>query len=212
MNSLSGMISRHSLERPEAIACSQDGRSLTYGELETASLSLEAMFRDHGVGNGHIVPILLSRSIESVVSVLALLRLGACFVPMDAESWSQARIDTVLQIVDANIVIMSHPTELKVIGFPQISNEDVAKALQVKIEVPVLVSRGEKIDSQLGSDAPLYTIFTSGTTGTPKGVVVPRRCVEHYVQQGSDDGMPFNLGLSPDDKTLLLFSLAFDGR
>ncbi|KAL7782605.1 non ribosomal peptide synthase [Trichoderma afarasin] len=160
MLSTVGLINQNATEIPGAIACSQGGRCWTYRDLDAASQSLALLFRAHGVRAGDEIPIFLSRCFESVASIVALLRLGACFVPLDAESWGQGRIEQVLKAIGPNL--------------------------------------------------PIYIIFTSGTTGIPKGVVIPRRCIDNYVRQGGDGGMPFNLGVCRGDRVLLLFSLGFD--
>ena len=210
--SLWDMIHSHSRNRPESIACSQCERSLTYAALEMASLSLAALFRARGVQGGHIVPIILSRTLESVAAVLALLRMGACFVPVDAESWSQTRVNSVLQVVEPQILIFSHPADLEVDdGIVKITADAVQRAYHGDLGEVGAGSATEDSDCARSSEEPVYIIFTSGTTGTPKGVVIPRSCVENYVHQGSDQGMPFNMGLCPEDSVLLLFSLAFDG-
>ncbi|OKL56657.1 hypothetical protein UA08_08292 [Talaromyces atroroseus] len=210
MHSLFAMICSHSRDRPESIACSQGERSMTYRELETASLSLAAFFHARGVQGGHTVPICLSRTLESVASVIALLRLGACFVPIDAESWSQARVDSVLQVVEPKLVIVSHSTKLNLDKVPQITAHEVQRVYNGDIAEFGFSSVDILVDGSRSVEEPVYIIFTSGTTGIPKGVIIPRRCVEYYVRQESSQGMPFNLGLCPEDTVLLLFSLAFD--
>lgn len=212
MSSLWDMIRNHCRDRPDSIACSQSDRSVTYGELEATSLSLAALFRARGVERGSLVPIFLSRSLESVASVLALLRLGACFVPMDPESWSQARINSVLGVVEPRLVITTHPTKLQVGDIPEITVDEVQRAYNGGNGEYGPGLKATNMDCHRSSEEPVYIIFTSGTTGTPKGVVIPRRCVENYVRQGTDQGMPFNMGLCPKDSVLLLFSLAFDGK
>jgi acyl-coenzyme A synthetase/AMP-(fatty) acid ligase len=198
-------------ERPDSIACSQDERCLTYGELDAASISLAALFDARGVSTGDEIPIFLSRCFASMASILALLRLGVCFVPMDAESWSQARVDAVLRAIEPKLVVMSQHTDLETDGIPVIKTKDIHDAYHASGSGLDTSSVTEKIDRERSSEEPLYIIFTSGTTGTPKGVVIPLRCIENYVRQGSDQGMPFNLGVNNEDKVLLLFSLAFDG-
>ncbi|KAK9848547.1 Pyridine nucleotide-disulfide oxidoreductase [Penicillium brevicompactum] len=202
------LISKHANERPEAVACSKNDRVLTYGQLQSASLSLASLFISRGISGGHTVPVFVSRDLESVVSIIALLRIGACFVPIDGESWSQSRVDSVLCAVESKIVIVAQYTELNTNDIPTISLKDVQSMFDEKqnVEHDLLVN----INHTQASEKPLYMIFTSGTTGTPKGVVISRASVENYVIQGTDHGMPFNLGVRESDQVLLLFSLAFD--
>lgn len=211
-SSLWNMIHNHCCDRPDSIACSQSDRSVTYGELEATSLSLAALFSTRGVEGGSLVPIFLSRSLKSVASVLALLRLGASFVPLDPESWSQTRINSILGVVKPRIVITTHLTRLQVLGIPEITVEEVQRAYNDGNVGVGTALKATSLDCHQSSEDPVYIIFTSGTTRTPKGVIIPRRCVENYVRQGTDQGMPFNMGLCPKDTVLLLFSLAFDGK
>lgn len=204
------LISKYANERPDAVACSKNDRVLTYGQLQSASLSLATLFISRGISAGHTVPIFVSRDLESVASIIALLRIGACFVPIDGESWSQSRVDSVLCAVEPKIVIVAQETELNANDIPAISPKDVQTSFDGKqqFDSDLLVN----IDHAQASEKPLYMIFTSGTTGTPKGVVISRASVENYVIQGSNHGMPFNLGVQESDRVLLLFSLAFDGK
>ncbi|CAG8196796.1 unnamed protein product [Penicillium salamii] len=203
-------IQRHAKERPEAIACSKDNKTLSYDQVESSSSSLAALFASQGIVAGDAVPIFVSRNFESVASIIALLRLGACFVPIDGESWSQSRVDSVLRAVEPKIVVIAQETNLKANEIQSISFWEIKDALGGKSTNEAIDLSMESIDCNRSSKEPVYTIFTSGTTGTPKGVVISRASVENYVSQGRDDGMPFNLGVQNNDKVLLLFSLAFD--
>lgn len=210
--SICALIKRNARERPNSIAASQGDRFSTYENLDKVSLSLAAFFDSCGILAGDTIPVFLNRSLESVASILALMRLGACFVPMDSSAWSQIRVDAVLRAVEPKIVIASAKSDLNAAGFPMIGAEDVRSRYNTsssEMDVPKLTG---KVDTLGDSEHPVYIIFTSGTTGKPKGVIIPRRCVENYVMQGNDRGMPFNLGVGCDDKVLLLFSLAFDGK
>lgn len=140
------------------------------------------------------------------------MRLGACFVPMDARAWSKARVDAVLRAVGPNLVVACEGTEHNANGYPMIDAEDVRSTYDASFGERELPTMTEKIDTPGDPEHPVYIIFTSGTTRNPKDVVIPRRCVENYVMQGYERGMPFNLGVGSDDKVLLLFSLAFDGK
>ncbi|KAJ5879749.1 Pyridine nucleotide-disulfide oxidoreductase class-II [Penicillium solitum] len=207
--SLWSSIHKHAKVQAESVACSHEGKVLSYGELEIASLSLAALFHSFGIRTGDTVPVFVSRNLESVATIVALLRLGACFVPMDGESWSQSRVDSVLRAVEPKIVIMAQWTDLRANDTPVITMREVRKAFEQQPDFHADLMAGN-IDCAGSPEEPVYIIFTSGTTGTPKGVMISRRSVENYVTQGLDCGMPFNLGVRNHDKVLLLFSLAFD--
>lgn len=212
MISVADPISSNASEIPDKIACSKGGRYWTYRDLDAASRSLASLFSAHGVRAGDEVPIFLSRCFESMASTIALLRLKACFVPLDAESWSQGRIDQILKAIGPKLVVYSTESHLTNGYIPMITAKEISGSCQSLDHSTVSAYTAKQIEANDSPDKPAYIIFTSGTTGTPKGVVIPRRCIDNYVRQGCDQGMPFNLGVGHDDKVLLLFSLGFDGK
>ncbi len=68
---------------PEAVAVTFEGRSLTYGELDEASNRLAHLLTDHGAGPGQCVALLFARSAEAIVAILAVLKTGAAYLPID---------------------------------------------------------------------------------------------------------------------------------
>jgi non-ribosomal peptide synthetase component F len=140
-----------------------------------------------------------------VACLLALVSIGACYVPIDIENWSQERTEAVLATVSAKTIIVT--------GLPRYSSLNAIDSQEIHEAVHTKSRAAPQLDLALNhvrSEDPVYIIFTSGTTGMPKGVSIAHRSLLHYVQQGNEDA-PFNLGTTPSDKVLLLFSVAFDG-
>lgn len=190
-----------------ATAVSVRGESLTYAELDVASRKIADLLRKRGVNAGDIVPILTTRCREMVPCVLAVIRVGACWVPMEAVTWSKGRIDTVLKTVDHKIVLTTGDESNGIQN--AISLNEIREAM-----VGGFKDNDVELESQEGprcSQDAAYIIFTSGTTGRPKGVTIAHQSLLHYVQQGDRDA-PFNLGVNSADTVLLLFSVAFDGE
>ena len=157
---------------PEAVALTFEGRSLSYGELDEASNRLAHLLAGQGAGPGESVALLVPRSVEAIVAILAVLKTGAAYVPMDP-AHPDARIGFVLG--DAAPVAAVTTADLR----PRLDGSDV---VVIDVDDP-------RIDSQPGTALPApdaediaYLIYTSGTTGVPKGVAVTHRNVTRLLE------------------------------
>ena len=189
-----------------SIACSQQHDRITYAQLDHASFRIMKSLQNHGFSAGDFVPILGSRCLEMVACFLAVSRLGACYVPVDLETWGRDRTRSVLDMINATTIVL-------------------AGALPSEVDYPQHILRVDRqfllLDEPCSTDTPIapycsssrlaYIVFTSGTTGKPKGVMVSNRSLVNYVSNGGPD-TPFNLGVKSTDIVLLLFSVAFDGE
>uniref|UniRef100_UPI0026173CA6 non-ribosomal peptide synthetase n=1 Tax=Mycobacterium sp. TaxID=1785 RepID=UPI0026173CA6 len=178
---------------PEAMALVCEGRSVTYRELDEASNRLAHLLIGLGAGPGQTVALLFSRSPEAVASILAVLKTGAAYLPIDPSS-PEARIGFMLG--DAKPVAA-------------LSTLDLADRLDGH-GVTVIDINDSRIDDQPVAALPAprpdhtaYLIYTSGTTGVPKGVAVTHRNVTQLL--GSLDG-----GLPPSGVWSQCHSYAFD--
>ena len=147
---------------PEAVAVSCGGRSMTYRELEEAANRLAHLLAGQGVGPGQCVALLLSRSAEAIVAMLAVLKTGAAYLPIDP-ALPAARIG--FMVADAAPIAA-------------ITTAGLADRLD-GCDLPVIDVDDPAVDSQPGTALPApapddiaYLIYTSGTTGVPKGVAV----------------------------------------
>ena len=170
--SIPAMFAAQVSRAPEAVAVSDAARSWTYREVDQAAERLARRLNDAGVGPGQRVALLLARSAEAVVAMLAVLKTGAAYVPIDP-SVPASRIAFVLG--DSAPVAAITTAELR----PQLAGHDV-------LVIDVDAAAGDSLPGtalpEPGSDEIAYLIYTSGTTGTPKGVAIPHRNVTRLLE------------------------------
>ncbi len=160
---------------PNAVAVTSEGLSMTYLKLDEAANRLAHLLAGHGVGPGRRVALLLSRSAEAVVAILAVLKTGAAYVPIDP-TVPAARMQFMLD--DAAPVAAVTTTELAdrldgcgllVVDIGDIGDPAVDSQPSTALRAPA-------------PDEIAYLIYTSGTTGTPKGVAIPHRNVTRLLE------------------------------
>ena len=180
---------------PEELALTFEGRSTTYRELDEAANRLAHLLVGQGVGPGERVALLLSRSADAVVAILAVLKTGAAYLAIDPIH-PDARIEYLLVDAAPIAAITTAGLADRLRGY---------ELLVIRIDDP-------RIDAQpvtaLPAPAPddiAYLIYTSGTTGVPKGVAVAHRNVTQLLESLDAD-----LELSAGQVWTLCHSMAFD--
>jgi D-alanine--poly(phosphoribitol) ligase subunit 1 len=149
-------IDRWGAVAPEATAHISDDRILTYGELRGRSDSLACYLTESfGVDRRPIV-VLGHREPEMLIAFLGAVKSGRPYVPLDT-ALPQQRIDKILATSRAASVL---------------TPEDVLQFSDFKMHFPVTPVQG---------DEPFYILFTSGSTGQPKGVIITLACLEHFI-------------------------------
>ena len=170
------------------------GRDITYGELRTESEKVAAALEKLGVTPGDRVATLMGKSADLVFTLMGIWRLGAVHIPLfTAFAWPA--IEMRLEQGEAKVVVCDadqrgkiERTDATVVvaglsDCPQAREGDLDLATVVAAEQP---GRAAEV---MGSEAGLVMLFTSGTTGTPKGVVVPIRALaafHQYIETGLD--------------------------
>ena len=137
-------------ERPAVVHA---GATLTYGRLDRLANAFAAQLAGAGVGKGDVVPLLLGNSLELPVSCLALLKLGAAFVPLDPQ-WPELRLTAALEVLQAPVTVTA--------------GEPVPAGRALSIRVTTLVEEPDRPGVEIGPADLAYGVFTSGTTGTPR--------------------------------------------
>ncbi|OMB87915.1 non-ribosomal peptide synthetase [Mycolicibacterium conceptionense] len=156
---------------PGAVALSYDDRSMTYGELDEASNRLAQWLSAKGARPGQRVAMLLPRDADAVVAILAVVKTGAAYVPIDP-AHPDARIEFVLADAAPVVALTTAQlrTRLESSGVPVLEIDDPASGTELPAALadPVVAAAPDDI---------AYIIYTSGTTGAPKGVAVTHRNV-----------------------------------
>ncbi|MFD5806836.1 amino acid adenylation domain-containing protein, partial [Streptomyces sp. NPDC127020] len=153
---------------PDAPAVVGVGESLSYGELDERASRLAGVLRRHGVGPESVVGVVLERSADVVVALLAVWKAGGAYVPVDPEAPAD-RVAWLLE--DAGPVCVVTSARLAA-GLPE----------GVAVLVDEAVTAGELVEPvRVGVGHAAYVIYTSGSTGRPKGVVVSHGALANYV-------------------------------
>ncbi|MEO6995121.1 MAG: amino acid adenylation domain-containing protein [Lacunisphaera sp.] len=184
-------------QRPLAVAVEFSGSTLTYRELNTQASRLAHRLLSYGVGPGTCVALCLPRSTDLIVGVLAVLKAGAAYVPLDP-TYPADRLS--LMLADANPVAVLTQAALK----PLLPTTSVPMFLwegSATLDDPATLLEREVA----ASDSPAYILFTSGSTGKPKGVVMPHRPLVNLMRWQQR-----TLPLSTGDRVLQFAPLSFD--
>ncbi|MBA0046080.1 non-ribosomal peptide synthetase [Mycobacteroides sp. LB1] len=151
---------------PEAVALTFEGRSMTYGELDEAANRLANLLAVYGAGPGESVAHFMPRSDKAIVAMLAILKTGASYLPIDP-SVPDARLEFMLTdaVPIAAVTTGDLRARLDVSGVPIVEFDDPDEDLTGAIfgSTTLLTPAPDDI---------AYTIYTSGTTGVPKGVAI----------------------------------------
>ncbi|KAJ7253697.1 hypothetical protein B0H12DRAFT_1116236 [Mycena haematopus] len=193
----------HARTQPDAIAVEHSihGQTLTFGQLETQANRLARRLRAQGISPGHKVCILSRRSIYLVVGILAVLKSGGQYVPLDAVTIPDSTLSYVLNDAEPSAVLAMSEFVHRV--SPDFSTLDLEAVIQ---EDELCNADGSTLqDITITPSDGAYVIYTSGTTGVPKGVDVRHRGVTNVIS-----GSPANVGMRPGLRVGQFLNIAFD--
>ncbi|ALP38878.1 non-ribosomal peptide synthetase [Paenibacillus sp. IHB B 3084] len=179
-NTISDDTTRYTLHRlfeqqaartPDHIAVVFEDAKLTYRELNERANQLARTLRSQGVKPDQRVGLLAERSIEMIVGLLAILKAGGAYVPIDPE-YPADRIRYMLEDSGAPIILLQQALA------DRISFGGVIVALD---DPQAYAQDGSNLVAVTGPEQLMYVLYTSGTTGQPKGVMVAHRSVANTV-------------------------------
>ncbi len=195
---LHGLFEAMAAETPDAPACVCGGSTLTYGELNARSNQLARLLVEHGTGPERLVGISMAPSLDVVVAVLAVLKAGGGFVPLDPTLPAER---LAFMIEDGRVRVVITTQKYKML-FPAFDGAVVF----LDNEEGTAEGRSSDALGHRGRPSDLaYVIYTSGSTGTPKGVMVEHRSVCNLVRAL---GRAYEAG--PGVRVLLFLSFGFD--
>ncbi|MFJ6698009.1 amino acid adenylation domain-containing protein [Streptomyces sp. NPDC091272] len=191
---LHGMFAAQAARTPDAPALLSDAGSLTYAELDARSNQLARTLRERGVVRDSVVALVAERSPELITAVLAVLKAGGAYLPVDP-SYPQARIDHLL--TDSGAPLVLHQAR-----FAPLTGDTQGVDLDDELSYAADSSALEPVS---GAGDGAYVIYTSGSTGRPKGVVVEHRSAVNRLTW-----MQHAYPIGPEDVVLQKTSVSFD--
>ena len=182
---------------PNNVAAEDGEDCFTYRELNAkASLLAGILVKSHCQA-GQVIPIVTSSCLSMITGILAILKIGAAYVPIDRSQWPFHRIQSVLGRIGARVVLYTGES-LSFGGALAIKADGAYTGIEKYLDEPLSTT----IQSELAC-----VIFTSGTTNEPKGVMIRNTSLAHFVSC-----VEFNYNVTPEDRVLLVMSIAFDGK
>ena len=178
---------------PEAPALVFEGETLTYRDLDTRTHALAQALHARGAGADTVVAVALPRSIELVVALVAVLRVGAAYLPMDLAHPVERR---------ARILRSAQPVALLALDDDGIEWQDAMPHFAPRVWPQ---TAGDTALPAVAPQHAAYVIYTSGSTGEPKGVVVEHRAIVNRLEW-----MRTHYGVDASDRILQKTPATFD--
>ncbi|WP_422396189.1 amino acid adenylation domain-containing protein [Pseudomonas trivialis] len=186
--------------QPERQALALDDQTLSYGELNQQANRLAHLLMARGVGPQGLVGIAVERSFAMVVSLLAVLKTGAAYVPLDPE-YPRERLLHMLE--DSGVSLVLTQSGLR----ERLPLPERVTAVEIDlIQAQLAVNCADNPATDFEPQRLAYVIYTSGSTGKPKGVAISHGALSEFAGIAADYSR-----LVPQDRVLQFATLNFDG-
>lgn len=180
---------------PDAVAVRFEGNSLSYRELNEGAKRIEAYLRSRGAGPEVLVGICLERSLEMVAALLGVLKAGSAYIPLDPQ-YPNERLDFMVRDSKAGVVITRPEIAAKLTGC-------AAELVYVEAVCNRQVEDGSL--TELAGENPAYVLYTSGSTGVPKGVMITHSGIRNHMAWMANE-----FPMLADDRVLQKTAFSFD--
>ncbi|MCK5090702.1 MAG: amino acid adenylation domain-containing protein, partial [Hyphomicrobiaceae bacterium] len=175
--------------------------TLTFRDLDDRANQAARYLLDQGIGSGDRVALLFDKSVETYVALLAVMKVNAAYIPLDA-SFPKERIGFILQDAGAKAIVSAldfRPT-LDAFALPLILLDDAKAAIDAKAKRRLTEAEREPPVNEL-----CYIVYTSGTTGNPKGLAIGHPSICNFVKVAAEV-----YGIEPRDRVYQGMTIAFD--
>ncbi len=196
IQTINAMFTQMAERHPDKVALADPRYSLTYRELNERSNILARILKGQGVANEVIVGVIMQKSMAYFVTVLAILKAGGAFLPIEP-SYPQERIQYVISDSGARYLVYDEYVD----GFAFLDQLRIIRYGDLDLKTGDISNLPEQ--NKLSTLA--YVIYTSGTTGNPKGVMV-----EHHGVSNLSQGFHHLYGVNEHDRVLQFSHIIFD--
>jgi amino acid adenylation domain-containing protein len=191
-------------QTPGAVAVLSDHGQFTYRELNQRANQFARLYQRQGISREKLVGVCLPRSADTLAVWLGIWKTGGAFLPLDPD-YPPERIAFMLRDSGAMLLVTQKSLLQRFASVLGTSLQDFPEALCIdSLDGPVPQAEAQNPEVSLAGDAPAYAIYTSGSMGQPKGVMITHDNVGQYVQ-----AMAVTLSLTADDRYLHTASFSF---
>lgn len=190
------LFEQHVKLNPHAIAITYGSHQMTYDQVNTAAEKLANRLSELQVGPDKIVMVMVERSCELIISLLAILKTGGCYLSLE-HTTPQARLDFIIEDAVPHLIITQ-----TTFNDHFVHHKVPVLLLDKDDHQPISFVQREKV--KVTPEHLAYISYTSGSTGVPKGVCIPHRAVTRLVDNNKD------FTFITSDVFLLLSPIAFD--
>jgi amino acid adenylation domain-containing protein len=189
------LVEARALQHPDRQAVLHGKQSLSYAQLnEQANALAYQLSQNKGVKNGY-VGVCLDRSCDLMVAILGILKAGAAYVPFDID-YPMERLQYMAEVSQISVMVSSPSLEKRLpqSKFQVVDIQSISNSKEVK-----------NLDLDIAKDQAAYVLFTSGSTGQPKGVQMPHKALMNLI-----DWQLRQTGVHDNGRTLQFAPISFD--
>jgi amino acid adenylation domain-containing protein/thioester reductase-like protein len=193
------LIEQQAARCPEAVAIEFEQQQMTYGELNRRANQLAHHLQSVGVGPGRLVSLCVERSLDMFVALLAVLKSGGTYIPLDP-AYPSDRLEFMMEDSQSAVLLTHRHLAEQLYTTPALQRVDLDRDAETIAQYSDV-----NLNVELSADDRAYIIYTSGSTGKPKGVQIKHGALVNLLQS-----MQREPGMCESDTLLAMTTISFD--